>query len=124
MYQLFANEDEDLQRVIRDCVDTGLTRIEMRFEARSFREADYYRDQLEVQYWNFIASGAPISLSIKCQLDSITEKISNCLLFIEEQSQTYYVAWYKNTAYQNQIYGIRYNDRSHFFEGDTNKENK
>lgn len=97
---LFCNEDEDLQRVIDEYCETGITRVELRFEKRSFEPKEYYEQQMDHAYCTLIGSMAARICSVKVQWELVVEQIKDCLLFIEETSGVYYVAWYKNNAYQ------------------------
>ena len=122
LHQLFDNEDEELQGVIDDCSSSGLTRIELRFERRNFGPVEYYQQQLELAFDTFVNSGAIEVRSLATELNAVLTNVKDCLLFIEESSSEYYIAWYKNNAYQSQIYGVNYRDCSFFFPEDKNKE--
>lgn len=96
---LFCNEDEDLQAVIDEYCDTGITRIELRFEQRRFQSAQYYIDHMNQAYTTFTNSFAMKICSFSSHWNAVVEQIQDCLLFIEETSGEYYIGWYKNNAH-------------------------
>ena len=84
MHQLFCNEDIELQKLFDKWHSSGITRIEMRFERRSFASVEYYTQQLERFYTTFVSSMAMEIRSVKDDLMQVVAKVNDCLLFIDE----------------------------------------
>jgi hypothetical protein len=58
---VFFNENPDLQRQLLEAVQTGLTRVELRFEHFHFRNACFYKSKVE-EMVNLVSSSECLRL--------------------------------------------------------------